>query len=206
MILRMTGLAAAILMLAGAARADELIDITVTGTVDSQENSGSTIGDTITASLVYDATTGLYDSFSIAGFGLPDGGDAHFGASTYHMVYKDNLSAVQDGGTQNVSLALALYPLLTFSATDIADYGTDLALSALYVDPTDPSNSSGFTYYADDIDGNNIVYVDALLTGYSAVIPEPASALVLVPGLVWLLRKRWVGRAVPPRPPVATLG
>jgi hypothetical protein len=204
MILRMTGLAATILLLAGAARADELIDITVTGTVDSQEGSVSTIGDTITASLVYDATSGLYESFSIDGYGLPVGGDAHFGASTYHMVYKDNLSAVQDGGTQNVSLALALYPLVSFSATDIADYGTDLSLSAFYVDPTDPANSSGFEYYADDIDGNNIVYVDALLTSYSAVIPEPASALVLAPALAWLAgRKRWGGRAVPPNPPVA---
>jgi hypothetical protein len=192
-----TGLAAALLLLAGAARADELIDITVTGTVDSQENSGSNLGDSITASLVYDATTGLYDSFTIAGYGLPAGGDAHFGASSYQMVYKDNLSAVADGGTQNVSLALALYPLLSFSATDIADYGTDLALSALYVDPTDPTNSSGFEYYADDIDGNNVVYVDALLTGYSAVIPEPGSLLVVAPAFLLLAgRKRRARHAV----------
>jgi hypothetical protein len=113
------------------------------------------------------------------------------------MVYKDNLSAVADGGTQNVSLALALYPLLSFSATDIADYGTDLALSALYVDPTDPTNSSGFEYYADDIDGNNVVYVDALLTGYSAVIPEPGSLLVVAPAFLLLAgRKRRARHAV----------
>jgi hypothetical protein len=185
-------------VVATAARADIMINVSFGGIVDDGTytdsgpvNTSFTPGDPISGSFAFDTVTDTFASFQIGGYQAQPG---------YTSIYSPSLASTAYAylGVQNQvlnaapsnSLQINFYyetipgPSTVNIAAFIADPGTfsqDLSSGS-------PSYFAAFITNPD----SSITQVDGLLTSYSAVVPEPASLLIVLPALagVGFMRRR----------------
>ncbi|MBV9389393.1 MAG: hypothetical protein JOZ78_23470 [Chroococcidiopsidaceae cyanobacterium CP_BM_ER_R8_30] len=162
------------------------------GTVSNQIGTTYNVGNLISGSFDYDTSTGRYDSFDIAGYGLPSGSFSSYAPpplqKTSSAIFEANQSPSGNGSSGYTDLSVNLEAPFTnneFNTTDLVAFVTN---PGTYItDPTDPGVST-ISYISRDANSNVLTQLNANLTSFSATaVPEPSGLTPLAAGAVALL-------------------
>ena len=160
----------------------DIIDARFSGAVQSQIGTTFAINAPVSGQFSFDTDTNRYLSFTVAGLSVASGyrSMANITPDQYLALYTAQLSPVEQGGTRNSSFSVALEGIDKWPSFDAVAVLTNRALLATNLDTA----LSSFGYYVANSDGTNIQSISARLTTLNvSVVPEPASAALLLAGI-----------------------
>ena len=158
-----------------------VLDVTFSGTVQSQNGSSFALNSPITGEFFFDTVSGTYASFTVGDQAVAAGyaSAADISLDLYSAYYKAQVSPVQMGGN-NSTFALDLESSNKWSTSDaVALLSNTSQLST----NLETANSS-FGYYTAHSDGTSVNSLNATLTSIQVTtVPEPSSVALLLAGI-----------------------
>ena len=160
----------------------DVIDARFSGAVQSQIGTTFAINAPVSGQFSFDTDTQRYLSFTVGGLSVASGyrSMADITPDQYLALYTAQLSPVELGGTRNSSFSVALEGIDKWPSFDAVALLTNRAQLATNLDTA----LSTFGYYVANSDGTGIQSMTARLTNLNvSVVPEPASAALLLAGI-----------------------
>ena len=160
----------------------DVIDARFSGAVQSQIGTTFAINAPVSGQFSFDTDTQRYLSFTVGGLSVASGyrSMADVTPDQYLALYTAQLSPVELGGTRNSSFSVALEGIDKWPSFDAVALLTNRAQLASNLDTA----LSTFGYYVANSDGTGIRSMTARLTNLNvSVVPEPASAALLLAGI-----------------------
>ena len=161
-----------------------ILDATFSGTVATQSGTTFATGAAINGEFVFDTVSASFLSFNVGGQSVaPDfTSTAAVTPDRYSAIYRAQVSPVL-GGDRNSSFNVDLEGLAPWSSDDAVALLSNAAQLSSNLDTA----FSSFGFYMANSDGTDVHSLNASLTGLQvSAVPEPASALLLVFGIVGL--------------------
>ena len=164
-----------------------VLNASFSGTVTARQGAGvPALGTNIAGTFSYDTLTAKYLSFAVGSFADASGyaSVANITPDQYTALSPAQVSAVPTGTTTS-SFKVDLEGLAKWSGFDAAALLTNSSQLPSNIDTA----ASTFGFYTGNADGTNIKSLEASLGGFTvAVVPEPASGVLMLLGVIALGR------------------
>ena len=160
----------------------DLLDVTFSGIVTSQNGSSFAANAPITGEFFFDTVSGTFSSFTVGDQAVAAGytSSAAITPDLYSAIYKAQVSPVVLGGSSNSSFSLDLEGLNKWSSNDAAALLSNASQLSTNLD----LGSSSFGYYTANSDGTAINSLNASLASIQvSTVPEPTSLALMLVGI-----------------------
>ena len=160
----------------------DLLDVTFSGIVTSQNGSSFAVNASITGEFFFDTVFGTFSSFTIGDQAVAAGysSSAAITPDLYAALYMAQVSPVVLGGSSNSSFSLDLEGLNKWPSNDAVALLSNASQLSTNLDV----GNSSFGYYTANSDGTAINSLNASLASIQvSTVPEPTGLALMLVGI-----------------------